>query len=292
MSLSACSRLLLNNGVSLPIIGLGTYRIQCNVLQHLLKTATQCGYRLIDTAPGYKNEEVLKQFLSELPQFGLQRSEIFISSKLSPADHGTGKCRTAATDILKRLSIEKLDLLLIHWPGARGLKLSDPKHAELRRESWLELEQMYKEGKFASIGVSNYTVKHLKELLTYCSVKPTVNQVEFHPHLVQEELLNFCKDNGIVLQAYSSLGAADGVSAILNEPVLIDIAKQHNKTVAQVTLRWALQLGVGIIPKSSNAKRIKENAQLFDFELSAEQVSAISKLNKGKHYCWDPSGIP
>lgn len=252
----------------------------------------QCGYRLIDTAPGYKNEETLGQFLTELPKFGLQRSDVFITSKLSPADHGTGKCRAAANDILKRLNLEKLDLLLIHWPGARGLDASDPGHVELRKQSWQEMEQMYKEGKFASIGVSNYTVNHLKDLLTYCTVKPAVNQVEFHPHLVQDELLNFSKSNGIVLQAYSSLGAADGVNAILSEPVINDIARQHNKTAAQVALRWALQLGICILPKSSSAERIKENLQLFDFELSDKQVSAISKLNQGKHYCWDPSNIP
>lgn len=216
---------------------------------------------------------------------------MFVSSKLSPADQGAQKCRAAATEILRKLNVESLDLFLLHWPGAHGLKPTDPLHAELRKGSWLEMEQMYKEGKFAAIGVSNYTVRHLKELLTYCSIKPTVNQVEFHPYLVQEELLKFCKENNIVLQAYSSLGAADGVNAILNDPVIVDIAKGQQKTTAQTVLRWALQLGIAIIPKSSRTACIEENSKLFDFSLTDQQMAAISGLNKNKHYCWDPTPV-
>lgn len=291
MARSISSKQILNNGAHLPIVGFGTYRIRDKDLSQLLRPVVQSGYRLIDTAPLYKNEPVLAAFLRDLPQYGLQRKDFFVASKVPPIDHGSAKSRSSALGILERLNIDKLDLLLLHWPGVQGMKPNDPKQAELRKESWLEMERLYKEGKLSAIGVSNYTVRHLQELLSYCTVRPTVNQVEFHPHLVQEDLLRYCKDHQIVLQAYSSLGAANGVSAILGEPVIVDIANKCQKTPAQVVLRWALQLGIAVIPKSTKPERIEENSKLFDFSLSEDQIASISGLNQNKHYCWDPTAI-
>lgn len=283
------TKMLLNNGLHLPAIGFGTYRISEAALKSLLPTVLQQGYRLIDSAPLYRNEAALVAALDSLPQYGLQRSDIWVATKLPPVAQGKDKCREFALGIIERLG--KPDLLLLHWPGVQGLKPGDPEQAKLRRESWIELESLYKQGKVGAIGVSNYAIKHLQELLTYCSVRPVVNQVEFHPHLVQTDLLRYCKEHQIVLQAYSPLGAAAGVSAMLQEPAVVEIAGRHQKTPAQVVLRWALQLGVAIIPKSSNVQRIEENAHIFDFSLTEDEVTRITSLDQNKHYCWDPTSI-
>lgn len=283
------TKMLLNNGAHLPAIGFGTYRISEAALKSLLPTVLQQGYRLIDSAPLYRNEAALVAALDSLPQYGLQRSDIWVATKVPPVAQGKDKCREFALGIIERLG--KPDLLLLHWPGVQGLKPGDPEQAKLRRESWIELESLYKQGKVGAIGVSNYAIKHLQELLTYCSVRPVVNQVEFHPHLVQTDLLRYCKEHQIVLQAYSPLGAAAGVSAMLQEPAVVEIAGRHQKTPAQVVLRWALQLGVAIIPKSSNVQRIEENAHIFDFSLTENEVTRITSLDQNKHYCWDPTSI-
>ncbi|XP_077516505.1 putative oxidoreductase YtbE [Amblyomma americanum] len=290
MALSMATKVLLNNGAHLPAIGFGTYRISEAALKSLLPTVLQQGYRLIDSAPLYRNEAALTAALQSLPQYGLQRSDVWVASKVPPVAQGTEKCRESVLGTVQRLG-GRLDLMLLHWPGVQGRKPADPEQAALRKESWLELESLYNQGKVGTIGVSNYTVRHLQELLTYCSVPPAVNQVEFHPHLVQTDLLRFCKEHQIVLQAYSSLGAADGVKAVLQEPTIVEIAGRQQKKPAQVVLRWALQLGIAIIPKSSNAQRIEENAHIFDFSLTEDEIAAISGLNKNKHYCWDPTNI-
>ncbi|KAH6939636.1 hypothetical protein HPB50_020237 [Hyalomma asiaticum] len=286
MALSMSSKLLLNNGAHLPAIGFGTYRISEAALKSLMPTVLQQGYRLIDSAPLYRNEAALVGALQSLQQYGLQRSDIWVASKVPPISHGRDKCRECSLGIIDRLG-GQLDLLLLHWPGVQGRKPEDPEQAALRKESWLEMENLYKEGKVGAIGVSNYTVRHLQELLTYCTVRPTVNQVDF----CISDLLRYCKDHQVVLQAYSSLGAAGGVAAVLQEPAIVEIAGRHQKKPAQVVLRWALQLGIAIIPKSSNAQRIEENAKIFDFALTDDEVAAISSLNKNKHYCWDPTNI-
>lgn len=290
MTLSMASKLLLNNGAHLPAIGFGTYRISDAALKSLLPTVLKQGYRLIDSAPLYRNEAALVGALQSLKEYGLQRSDLWVASKVPPVAQGREKCRESALGTIERLG-GKVDLLLLHWPGVQGRKPEDPEQAVLRKESWVELENLYNQGKVGAIGVSNYTIKHLQELLTYCSVMPTVNQVEFHPHLVQSDLLRYCKEHQIVLQAYSSLGAAGGVAAVLQEPAIVEIAGKHQKKPAQVVLRWALQLSIAIIPKSSNAQRIEENANIFDFTLTDDEVATISSLNKNKHYCWDPTNI-
>ncbi|XP_022237945.1 uncharacterized protein LOC106478616 isoform X1 [Limulus polyphemus] len=209
----------------------------------------------------------------------------------APSHQGIGKCRSAILTSLKRLQVDYLDLYLIHWPGASGKHPDDPQHRVLRKESWQEMESLYREGKLKAIGVSNYLVPHLDEMLKYCTVLPSVLQVEYHPHLVQQQLLQYCTDHRIHVQAYSSLGAASGCEKLLSEPILLEIARKYSKTPAQVLLRWATQHGLSVIPKTTQPKRLEENADIFDFDLLYEDMNNLNSLDKQTHYCWDPSSI-
>lgn len=248
----------------------------------------------------YKNEEYIGDVLSDqelLKSLELSREDLFITTKVPPADQGAGKCRESVLLSLSKLQLDYIDLVLIHWPGASGLDPSDEQHRKLRAESWLDLEQLVKEGKVKSIGVSNYTTKHLDELLSTCSIKPTVNQVEFHPFLYQEELLNYCKSKEIVLQGYSSLGSGKGVQEVLSHGTLKEIAGTKDPydikpvTPAQIALKWSLQLGVPVIPKTSSLNRLKENFDLNSFKLSEEDMEKIKGMNQNKRFCWDPNTI-
>lgn len=254
----------------------------------------------IDTATVYKNEEFIGDVLSDekyMNSLGLKREELFITTKVAPADQGAGKCRDGVLLSLSKLQLDYIDLVLIHWPGASGLDPSDSKNKILRTESWLDLEQLVKEGKVKSIGVSNYTIKHLEELLSSCTIGPVVNQVEFHPFLYQEELLKYCQSNGIVLQGYSSLGSGKGVQEVLSHPTLHEIAASKDPydikpvTSAQVALKWSLQLGVSVIPKTSNLDRLKENFDLNSFKLTGEEMEQINRINLNKRFCWNPETI-
>lgn len=213
-----------------------------DLVHRTIETAFQCGYRLIDTAAVYRNEANIGEALKKLlPKYSLSRSDIFITSKLSPRDHGFENMEKAFMKSLKALDCEYLDLYLIHWPGVQKLKSDDPRNAELRQESWKALEKLYSTGLVKSIGVSNYTVDHLEELLQFSTVMPAVLQVEFHPRLYQKDLLEYCKSKGIQLQAYTSLGQGK----LLEETTVRALAAQHSKSTAQVLLKWALQHDVG-----------------------------------------------
>lgn len=201
----------LNNGQQIPGIGLGTFQMRQvagdDLIYRTIDAAIQCGYRLIDTAAVYRNEADIGHSLKKLlPKYGLSRSDVFITSKLSPRDHGLDSTEKAFMKSLEALDCEYLDLYLIHWPGVQKLKSDDVRNAELRQESWKALENLYSTGLVKSIGVSNYTVDHLEDLLQYATVTPALLQVEFHPRLYQKELLEYCKTKGIQLQAYTSLG--------------------------------------------------------------------------------------
>lgn len=283
---------LLSNGISMPLVGFGTYKIRGKeLIFSVVKAALQAGYRSFDTAAVYKNEcelgEALKHYL---PEFGLKREDIFITSKLSPRDQGSEKCKHAVEASLASLKVDYLDLFLIHWPGCQKLKPSDPANRELRTQSWAALEEIYKSGKVRAIGVSNYTLTHLTHLIGQASVVPHVNQVEYHPHYPQEELKLFCDSQGIHLQAYSSLGTTVKESPLLKDSVVACVAIKYSSSPAQVLLRWATQQGIGVLPKSTNQDHIKQNIQL-DFDLSAEDLQSLSQLNKCKKYSWEPSLI-
>ncbi|XP_074659148.1 glyoxal reductase-like isoform X1 [Tubulanus polymorphus] len=285
------STVKLNTGALMPIIGFGTFQIKGEAVKNCVKVALETGYRLIDTAEGYGNENEIGNTIEKtLPQIpSLKRNQIFLTSKLAPYSQGSASARNACLNSMKNLGVDYLDLYLIHWPGVKGLQLDDPRNSELRKQSWLELEKLHKEGLVKSIGVSNYMINHLQELFTYCTVKPAVNQCEHHPHLNQQKLIDFCKENDVYLQAYSSLGK--GEQSLISEPLIREIASRINKTPAQVLLRWAVQNGTAVLPKSEKSDRIKENFDVFSFELSAEDFEKLNSLHKEVHYAWNPHTV-
>ncbi|XP_046846962.1 9,11-endoperoxide prostaglandin H2 reductase-like isoform X2 [Xenia sp. Carnegie-2017] len=253
-----------------------------------LDSALKSGYRMFDTASAYKNEEDIGKSLKILlPKYGLKRSDIFITSKLAPYDQGLDTAYSACLRSIENIGYEYLDLYLIHWPGAAQLKREDPVNLTRRKESWKALEKLLREGRVKSIGVSNYTVKHLEEMKTYSTVLPAVNQVEYHPYLNQKTLLKYCKDNNIAMQAYSSLG----IGKLVHDSVFVDIGKKYGKTSAQVLYRWAIEHDVAILPKSTNSSHIEQNMEIFAFTLSPEDMITLDNMDKNTHFCWNPNEV-
>jgi len=253
----------LHNGVKMPWMGLGVFKVtEGEEVIQSVKAAIKNGYISIDTAAIYGNEEGVGQAINES---GVAREELFITSKVWNADQGYESTLKAFETSLNKLGLDYLDLYLIHWPGKDKYK-----------DTWKALEKLYKDGRVRAIGVSNFQIHHLEDLIGSAEIKPMVNQVEYHPHLTQKELQAFCKNEGIQLEAWSPLKQGQ----LLEEPVLVDIAHKYNKSVAQVILRWDLQHGVVTIPKSIKEHRIIENADVFDFELSAEEMDKIDGLNQ------------
>jgi len=282
----------LHTGTQMPLLGLGTFKITGGSVSVAVDAALECGYRLFDTARVYRNESEIGACLKKLlPKYSLNRADVFVTSKLGPGDHGAGRCHQACLDSIKSLGLDYIDLYLIHWPGVQGLKPNAPKQKQLRLESWKDLEQLYDEGLIKAIGVSNYTQRHLEELLSCCRVRPAVLQTEFHPHLFQCELLKFCNEQGIQLQAYSSLGTTTTVNKLITDPVVVEIARNYTQLPSQVLLAWAIQQNIGVIPKSTNMKHIRENFDALDFKLAKTEIEKLNRLNKNFHYCWDPTNI-
>lgn len=273
--LTITSCVTLNNGILMPWFGLGVYQTPPGkVTEQSVAWALEAGYRHIDTARVYKNEESVGRALRAS---GVPREEVFITTKLWNAEHGFDEATQACRKSLERLGLDYLDLYLIHWP-VEGT----------RRDSWRALEELHLEGLCRAIGVSNYTIRHLEEMEEYAQVLPAVNQVEFHPFLHQRDLLAWCRDHDIVLEAYSPLTRGER----LNDPLLATIAAAHEKTPAQVLIRWCLQKELVVIPKSEKEKHIRDNAQVFDFQLTEEEMERIDGLDEGLRTCWDPSEIP
>lgn len=272
----------------MPLLGLGMYKL-CgseDVFQSV-NAALAEGYRAFDSAAVYGNEADLGQALRKLlPKYGLTRADVFITSKLGPKDQGV-KAMDGALHSLSQLDLDYIDLYLIHWPGTQGQDVTDQRNPGNRAQSWATLEELHAQGKLKAIGVSNYTPAHMRELIQNCNVRPALLQVEFHPQLCQAELKALCKEFGICFQAYTSLGRGK----LVTDPVVIEVAKNCNRTPAQVLLRWAVQQGVSVLPKSSNPDRIKENAAIFDFTLTDEDMDRLSALDCGHRYCWDPSQV-
>lgn len=264
----------LHNGVEMPWFGLGVFKVENgNEATESVKAAIKNGYRSIDTAAIYKNEEGVGIGIKES---GVAREELFITSKVWNEDQGYETTLAAFEKSLERLQLDYLDLYLIHWPGKDKYK-----------DTWRALEKLYKDGKIRAIGVSNFQVHHLEELLKDAEIKPMVNQVEFHPRLTQKELRDYCKAQGIQLEAWSPLMQGQ----LLDNEVLTQIAEKHNKSVAQVILRWDLQHEVVTIPKSIKEHRIIENAYIFDFELSQEDMDKIDALNKDERVGPNPDEL-
>jgi diketogulonate reductase-like aldo/keto reductase len=267
----------LNTGAKMSQLGFGTWKLSNGrEARNAVVEAIKIGYRLIDTAHIYGNEKSVGQAIAESE---VPREELFITTKLWNGDQGYDKALKAFDESLEKLGLEYLDLYLIHWPAT-----------DKRAESWKALQEIYKSGRAKAIGVSNYTVNHLEELLAESDVVPAVNQVEFHPFLYaqQKELLEFCHKKGIVFEAYSPLARTHG----MDNTILHAVAERHAKTPAQVMLRWAIQHNTVPIPKSSNPERIRENFKIFNFELSDEEMKTIDRLSTGEHMTWDPTDLP
>lgn len=272
----------------MPLLGLGTYKLQGSEVVHCaVDAALAAGYRAFDSAAVYRNEADLGRALRELlPKYGLTREDVFITSKLGPKDQGE-RAMEGALHSLSQLDLGYIDLYLIHWPGTQSLAVSDQRNPGNRALSWTTLEELHSQGKLKAIGVSNYTPRHMKELMQSCKIPPAVLQVEFHPRLCQSELRQVCDESGVCFQSYSSLGRGE----LVTDPVVVELAKTYKCTPAQVLLRWTVQQGVPTLPKSSNPDRIQENAQLFSFTLSEADMDRLSALDCGHRYCWDPSEV-
>ena len=277
------STLTLNNLVKIPVIGLGTYQIPLQNCTSVVSSALNAGYRHIDSAIFYRNHKAVASSIS-----GYDRNSLFISSKVPPNMQSYDTCIKAVENSLLELDTTYLDLMLVHWPGVTGLSPSDPKQVDLRHETWSALEELYKQGKIKAIGVSNFLIIHLEKLLKVAKVKPTVNQVEFHPWCYSPDLLNFCHNEKIIIEAYSPL--ARGLQELWQDSTLSQISEKYSVTKAQVLLRWNIQKGNVILPKSVNPARIEENSKL-DFILNEDDMSKLSELKTQKRTCWDPNSI-
>ncbi|CAH1210487.1 putative oxidoreductase YtbE [Paenibacillus auburnensis] len=268
----------LQNGVNMPWFGLGVFQVADGAeLVKAVKSAIAHGYRSIDTAAIYQNERGVGQALAEaLAENKLSREDLFITSKVWNADLGYEATIAAYEASLEKLGLDYLDLYLIHWPVEGKYK-----------EAWRALETLYKAGRIKAIGVSNFQIHHLEDLLKDAEIRPMVNQVELHPYLSQQALRTFCREQGIQIEAWSPLMQG----GLLDQPDLQEIAAGYGKSVAQVILRWDLQHGIVTIPKSTREQRITENAAIFDFVLSAEDMARIDGLNRDQRVGPDPDNF-
>ncbi len=263
----------LNNGVEMPIFGLGVFLSQAgDETTNAVACALSQGYRLIDTATAYQNEE----FVGEgIKKSGVPRSQIFITTKLGRIAQREDRQEELFEESLKKLGTDYIDLYLIHWPIQ-----------EKYVPSWKIMEKWYRDGRIRAIGVSNFHKQHLEDISACSSIVPAVNQVELHPLLSQQQLRAYCGEKGIAVQAWSPLGG-NGTS-LIHDPRILKIAQNHGKSGAQVIIRWDIQSGILTIPKSIHAQRIRENAQVFDFELSSEEMRIIDSMNQNLRNGPDP----
>ena len=265
-------KLKMNNGLEIPQFGLGVYLTKSGTeCVNAVTWALEAGYRHIDTAKIYGNEREVGEAVR---QSGIKRDELFITTKLWNDDHGYESALKAFDKSLKTLDTDYIDLYLIHWPVK-----------DKRKDSWKALEKIYESGYCKSIGVSNYMILHLEELFSYANVIPVINQVEFSPYNYQKELLDVCLKNKIILEAYSPLTRMKKH----DDPKVLPIAKKHNKTVAQVLIRWAIEQEIVVIPKSAHKERIIENANVSDFELDEFDMKILDNLDEGFRVSWDPT---
>lgn len=264
------STIKLNNGIHIPCIGFGTWKMMNEVAENSVKSAISLGYRHIDTAAAYENEVGVGKGIrhSSIP-----REEIFVTSKLPNAHHGYNNVLKSFDESLNRLGLDYLDLYLIHWPVIEEHK---DRYQEDIVETYKALEKLYKDGKVRAIGVSNFMIEHLEILRNNCEITPAINQVQFNPQCTEVELRQYAKEQEIVLEGWSPLlqGGA------FENDILIHMANKYNKSVAQICIRFVLQNGVIPIPKSTSPERIENNSKVFDFDISSEDMIQISSLNK------------
>ncbi len=273
----------LNNGLKMPQLGLGAWQTKDGKeVIEAVHSAIRNGYRLIDTAAMYNNEHGVGQAIKTA---GIPREELFITTKLWNSDQGYDNTLRAFDASLERLGLEYVDLYLIHWPVPKLDKYV---------ETWRAFEEIYASGRAKAIGVCNFNPEHLDTLLKSSNITPAINQIELHPRLQQQKLRDYCANKGIHIESWSPIGGTGG--NLLKDPLLALIAEKHKKSPAQIVIRWHIQLGLIVIPKSTHAERIAQNSNVFDFELDTDDMQKISSLNTNTRRGPDPnimnSGVP
>ncbi|MEW4413719.1 aldo/keto reductase [Clostridium sp. AN503] len=265
----------ISNGLKIPVIGLGVFKSSGGEeTVNAVRWAIEAGYRSIDTAMIYHNEESVGEGIR---RSGVPRKDIFLCSKVWNADIKARRTREAFSESLERLGTDYLDSYLLHWP-VDGFK-----------EAWEELEKLYDEGRIKVIGVSNFNISHLEELYRSARIQPMINQIESHPYLVQKELLDYCQNRGIVCEVWSPLGGTGG--NLLEDETILGLAGKYEKSPAQIVIRWDIQRQVVVIPKSVHKERIEQNLQVFDFELEEEDMRIIDSLNRDLRVGPDPQAM-
>ncbi|MEU2895938.1 MULTISPECIES: aldo/keto reductase [Streptomyces] len=268
--------IILNNGVEMPQLGFGVWQVPDTEAETAVATALEAGYRSIDTAAAYGNEEGTGRAIANS---GVPREDLFVTTKLWNSDHGYDSTLRAFDTSLSKLGLDHVDLYLIHWPvPARGRYV----------DTYKAFEKLLADGRVRAIGVSNFLPEHLEQLAAETSVVPAVNQIELHPHLQQHAAREYHAERGIATEAWSPLGSGKG---ILEVPAIVAIARKHGRTAAQVVLRWHIQLGNVVIPKSVTPSRIEENFDVFGFTLDAEDLAAISALNEDRRLGPHPADV-
>jgi 2,5-diketo-D-gluconate reductase A len=272
--MSTVPSLVMNNGLQIPQLGFGVFLVPPEETQQAVTEAIKAGYRLIDTAQGYRNEEGVGAAIAESD---VPLDELFITTKLTNSEQGYDTTLAAFDGSMEKLGIDVLDLFLIHWP----LPMFDR-----YVETWRAFEKLLSDGRLRSIGVSNFEIPHLQRLMAETDVTPAINQVELHPQFPQEELREFHQEHGILTQSWGPLGQGKG---LLEDPTIVEVARRKERTPAQVVLRWHVQLGCVVIPKSVNPDRVRENIDIFDFELDDTDMADISKVRTGQRLGADPN---
>lgn len=266
------STVTLNDGVTIPLLGLGVWQAPRGEAYRAVRDAIAIGYRHIDTAKAYGNEADVGRAIRES---GVPREKIFVTTKLWNADHGYDEAKRACETSLRALGFEYVDLYLIHWPEKK------------RHDSWRALVELKAAGKCRSIGVSNFTVRHLDALAKASDVVPSVNQVEMHPFLYQRALIDRCEAAKIRVEAYSPLTRGKRLA----HPAIVAAASRLGRTPAQILVRWAIEHGIVVIPKSVHKERIAENASVFDFAIPPDELAKLDALDEGLRTCWDPTDV-
>jgi len=272
--MSTVPSLVMNNGLQIPQLGFGVFLVPPEETKQAVTEALEAGYRLIDTAQGYRNEEGVGAAIAESD---VPRDELFITTKLTNSEQGYDTTLAAFDGSMDKLGIDVLDLFLIHWP----LPMFDQ-----YVETWRAFEKLLADGRVRSIGVSNFEIPHLQRLLAETDVTPAVNQIELHPEFPQEDLREFHQQHGILTESWGPLGQGKG---LLENPQIVEVAQRKDRTPAQVVLRWHVQLGCVVIPKSVNPDRIRENINIFDFVLDDADMAEISKVRTGERLGGDPN---
>jgi diketogulonate reductase-like aldo/keto reductase len=266
----------LNNNLDIPVIGIGTYPLNRIALLKTVINAYSFGCRSFDTSSSYGNEKWLGLALKILKLF--RAKNIFITTKLSNSSQRNGDVRKALNDSIKKLGVKQIDLYLMHWPNP-----------ETYLDSWKQMEALYKEGLVKAIGVCNFHEHHFEKLLEIAEVIPVINQIELHPLLSQKPLREYCERKSIQIQGYSPVARMD--PKLIKHPILLELSKKHKKSVPQIILKWDMQNGVITIPKSGNKQRIKENLDIFDFELTKADMIQIDSINEDYRVRYNPDSV-